>query len=291
MKTSKSVYLFLLPGLLVYLVFFMYPAISALVFSFTDWDGLSPQFQWVGLENYKDIIQDDLIFRKSFGNNLKFMIAVLVFQTAISLVLAMLLVKNSKANVFFRTLYFFPTILSSVAVAFTWSFMYDPTLGFINSTLTSIGLEAMTQSWLGNVHIAIYSIAFAQVWAHCGQMMVIFIAGLQAIPDDMYEVAKIEGANKLQTFTKVTWPLVAPAATIVVSYTTIQSFKAFDLIFAMTGGGPANSTAILTTFIYETAFRSNEFGYASAGSMIFMLIIILITVLQFKLLKGNRAAD
>ncbi|GIP31555.1 carbohydrate ABC transporter permease [Paenibacillus sp. J2TS4] len=290
MKTSKAIYLFLLPGMLLYLIFFVYPTLSGLYYSFTDWDGLSPEYSFVGIDNYTNMISNDLVFTKALGNNLKFMFSVVIVQTALSLLLAVLLVKNSKGSVFLRALYFFPTIIASISVAFIWSFMYDPNMGLINRTLSAIGLDALAMNWIGNMDIAIYSIAFVQVWAHTGQMMVVFIAGLQAIPEDLYEVARIEGATRLQTFKRITWPLIAPSATIVVAYTTIQSFKAFDLIFAMTGGGPAYSTEILSTFLYHTAFQNYKFGYASAGSVIFMFIIALITLLQFRILRGSKVS-
>lgn len=196
--------------------------------------------------------------------------------------------KNTKTNLFLRALYFFPTILSSVSVAFIWSFIYDPSLGILNQILELLGLDVLRQNWLGNADIAIYSLAITQVWFHAGQMLIIFVAGLQAIPEDLYEVAKIEGASKWQTFRKVTWPLLAPSATIVIAYTTIQSFKAFDLVFAMTGGGPNNSTQIIATYIFDVAFRSYNFGYASSISVLFMIIIAAITFLQFKALRSDR---
>ncbi|NLP49629.1 sugar ABC transporter permease [Bacillus sp. RO1] len=291
MKQSKWLYLFFVPGLIFYSIFFILPTISAVFYSFTDWDGLTTDFNFVGFENYTNLVTNDSIFIKAMTNNLKFMLFVVVFQTLFSLVFAVLLVKNTKTNIFLRALYFFPTILSSVSVAFIWSYMYDPNLGIINNLFTSVGLEMLTNNWLGDQNIAIYSIAFVQVWFHTGQMLIIFVAGLQAIPEDLYEVAKIEGASRWQTFSKVTWPLIAPAATIVVAYTTIQSFKAFDLIYAMTRGGPNYATEILATHIYTTAFRSFKFGYASAESVIFMLVIALITFLQFRVLRANRVEN
>ncbi|WP_298829586.1 carbohydrate ABC transporter permease [uncultured Planococcus sp.] len=288
MRVSKSIYLFFLPGLLLYAIFFVYPTISALFYSFTDWDGLSSSFQFVGIANYERAFTGDTIFRKTIGNNLKFMLVVVVFQTLVALAFAMIVLKNTKTTIFLRALYFFPTILSSVSVAFIWSFIYDPSLGILNQVLELVGLEFLTQNWLGNADIAIYSLAVTQIWFHAGQMLIIFVAGLQAIPDELYEVAKIEGANKWQTFRSVTWPLLAPSATIVVAYTTIQSFKAFDLVFAMTGGGPNNSTEIVATYIFDIAFRSYQFGYASAISVIFMIIIAIITFLQFKALRSDR---
>ncbi|MED4602115.1 sugar ABC transporter permease [Paenibacillus validus] len=290
MKQSKSLYLFVLPGLLLYLLFFVYPTINGLILSFTDWEGISPEWNWVGLANYEKMLFGDMIFKKAMVNNLKFMLCVVLFQTVFSLVLAILLLKNSKTNVFLRALYFFPTIISSISVAFIWGFVLNPNVGALNIMLGNIGLEALAQNWLGNPSIAMLSIAFVQIWAHTGQMLVIFVAGLQAIPGELYEAVYLDGANRWQAFKNITWPMVAPAATIVVAYTTIQSFKAFDLIFALTGGGPAFSTEILSTYIYHTAFQSSEFGYAATQSMAFMAIIALITFVQFKLLKGNRAA-
>jgi len=291
MKQSKWLYLFFVPGLIFYSIFFILPTISAVFYSFTDWDGLTTNFNFVGFENYTNLVTNDSIFIKAMTNNLKFMLFVVIFQTLFSLVFAVLLVKNTKTNIFLRALYFFPTILSSVSVAFIWSYMYDPNLGIINNLFTSVGLEMLANNWLGDQNIAIYSIAFVQVWFHTGQMLIIFVAGLQAIPEDLYEVAKIEGASRWQTFSKVTWPLIAPAATIVVAYTTIQSFKAFDLIYAMTRGGPNYATEILATHIYTTAFRSFKFGSASAESVIFMLVIALITFLQFRVLRANRVEN
>ncbi|RSL33505.1 sugar ABC transporter permease [Salibacterium salarium] len=290
MKISKSIYLFFIPGVIVYSIFFLYPTASALFYSFTNWDGISAEFNFVGLQNYEKAITGDSVFEKAVGNNMEFMLFVVVFQTIIALIFAIFLVKNSKFNYLLRALFFFPTILSSVSVAFIWAFIYDPTLGILNQIMELIGLGFLTQNWLGNSDLAIYSLAVTQVWFHAGQMLIIFVAGLHAIPFDLYEAAKIEGANRWQTFKKVTWPLLAPSATIVIAYTTIQSFQAFDLVFALTGGGPNNATEIISTYIYEVAFRSYDFGYASAISVIFMCMIALITFIQFKVLRSDRVS-
>jgi raffinose/stachyose/melibiose transport system permease protein len=287
-KQNKLLYLFILPGLILYSIFFILPTLSALFYSITNWDGLTPEYDFIGLENYVNLLTNDSIFAKSFFNNIKFMLFVVIFQTGFSLLFALFLVKNTKTNIFLRALYFFPTILSSVSVAFIWSFIYDPNLGILNTFLKKLNMDFLAHNWLGDENIAIFSIAFVQVWFHTGQMLIIFVAGLQNIPEDLYEVAKIEGANRWQKFRYVTWPLVAPAATIVMAYTTIQSFKAFDLIFAMTRGGPNYATEILATNIYSTAFRSFKFGYASAESVLFMIIIALITFIQFRVLRANR---
>lgn len=290
MKITKTIYLFFIPGLILYSIFFLYPTVSALFYSFTNWDGLGETYSFVGIDNYLRAFTGDSIFLKTVGNNLRFMLFVVMGQTIVALIFAIFLVKNTKVNIFFRALFFFPTILSSVSVAFIWSFIYDPTLGILNELFDAIGLGFLQQNWLGDAEIAIYSLAVTQVWFHAGQMLIIFVAGLQAIPGELYEVAKIEGAGTWQTFRKVTWPLLAPSATIVVAYTTIQSFKAFDLVFAMTGGGPNYSTEIIATYIYEIAFRNYNFGYASAISVIFMMIIGFVTYVQFKALRSDRVS-
>lgn len=287
MKRNRTIYLFLIPGLLIYLIFYIYPTLSAFFYSFTNWDGITPNFNMVGFKNYTRII-DDIIFKKALGNNLKFMLFVVIFQTLFSLLFSLFLVKNTKTNIFLRALYFFPTILSSVSVAFIWSFIYDPNLGLLNIILNKVGLENLTRSWIGEESIAIFSLAVAQVWFHTGQMLVIFVAGLQSIPKDLYEVAEVEGASKWQTFKSVTWPLLAPSITIVLAYTTIQTFKAFDLVFSLTRGGPNYSTEILSTYIYNVAFRNYNFGYASAISIVFMIIVGIVTFIQFKALRSDK---
>ncbi|WP_409295756.1 carbohydrate ABC transporter permease [Peribacillus sp. SCS-26] len=291
LKQNRALYFFILPGLILYLIFFVYPTVSALFYSFTDWDGLTADFNFVGAQNYLNIFTNDSIFVKAMGNNVKFMLFVVIFQTLFSLVFSMFLVRNSKTTVFLRALYFFPTILSSVSVAFIWAFIYDPNMGILNTVLEKSSLGFLTQNWLGNKDIAIFSIAVVQVWFHTGQMIILFVAGLQGIPKDLYEVAKIEGASRWQNFRFVTWPMLAPAATIVIAYTTIQSFKAFDLIYAMTRGGPNYATEILATLIYSTAFKGFKFGYASAEAVIFLIVVALITFLQFRILRANRTEE
>lgn len=288
MKTSRWIYLFLIPGGILYLLFFIQPTLSAFFYSITDWSGLGSNYNLVGLDNFRQLLTNDFVFKKAAGNSMKFLLAVVIFQTLFSLIFALILVKNTKTNVFFRTLFFFPTILASISVAFIWTFVYDPNLGLLNGILNWFGAEGISRSLTGNKQTAIYALAFVQVWAHTGQVMVMFIAGLQAVPKEIYEAATIDGANRWQTFKSITWPLIAPATTMVVGYTTIQSFKAFDLVYAMTGGGPAYSTEIFATFIYTSAFTNYQFGYASAASVIFMMVIATITFIQFKVINRQE---
>lgn len=286
-QRSSRLAVFFVPGTLLYLIFFMYPSLSGLYYSFTDWDGISPAYRFIGFDNFIKLT-NHIVFRKSLVNNLKFMLAVVLLQTVVSLLLALNLTRNTKINVALRSLYFVPTIISSVAVGFIWTFMYDPTLGLLNHLLERSGLEMLTHNWLGDTQLAIFSLAAVQAWAHIGQMVILFVAGLQSIPEELVESAQLDGATRWQIFTRVTWPLLAHVAAIVTAYTTIQSFKAFDLIFTMTNGGPAYSTEILSTFIYNTAFTGYSYGLASAASMIFLLLLSAITFLQFRMLRTDR---
>lgn len=279
-RAPLSLWLFLLPAVSLYVAFFVVPTVQAFQYSVTSWDGLSADFDYVGLGNFTNLVTNDSIFRKAVVNNIEFMVIVVILQTLLSLLLALALQKNTRSSVLLRAVFFFPTILSSVSVAFIFSFVYDPTFGLANTLLQRIGLGSLAQPWLGDQTLAIYYIGLIQVWFHAGQMMVIYIAGLQSIPVELYESADVDGVSRWQRFRYITWPMSATATAIVVAYTTIQSFKAFDLIFALTGGGPNNSTEIISTLIYNTAFQNFAFGYAAAQSVIFIFVIGLITWVQ-----------
>jgi raffinose/stachyose/melibiose transport system permease protein len=233
------------------------------------------------------LLTNDDLFYKVLGNNLRFTFLVVVFQTLFSLIFALFLVKNSKANIALRTLFFFPTILSSVSVGMIWLFMYDPNFGAVNLFFTKIGLDGFALNWLGSETSALYAIAFTQVWFHTGQMMVIYIAGLQQIPQELYEAAEMDGASRWQQFKNVTWPMSIPTTIVVMAYTTIQSFRAFDLIFSMTQGGPNNSSNIFAVLIYQTVFSELRIGYAATQSIFFILVLVFVTVLQRKFLNSR----
>jgi raffinose/stachyose/melibiose transport system permease protein len=199
-----------------------------------------------------------------------------------ALLFAVYLVNNSKVNIALRTLYFFPTILSSVSVGMIWLFLYDPNFGALNLFFNKLGLNSFALNWLGDEKSALYAIAFTQVWFHTGQMMVVYIAGLQQIPKELYEAAEVDGASRWKQFRNVTWPMAMPTTLVVMAYTTIQSFRAFDLIMVMTNStaGPNNSTNIFSTLIYLTLFNELRLGYAAAQTIFMVIVMILITWLQ-----------
>jgi raffinose/stachyose/melibiose transport system permease protein len=296
---ARSIYLFPLPALAVFVFFFAMPTLQAFQYAVTDWDGFSADFTNVGAANFTRAVAGDSLFANAAVNNAKFLLVVVVVQTAMSLLLALALLRNSRGSVALRALFFFPTILSSVSVAFIWKFVYDPTFGIGNSVLRAgsrlLGVfggdsAPLQLSYLGDDRTAIYWVALAQCWAHTGQMMVVYVAGLQAIPPEIYEAADVDGASPLRKFGYITWPLVAPATAIVVAYTTIQSFKAFDLILGLSGIPPKGSLDILSTRIYTT-FANSQYGYAAAESILFMALIGVVTVVQRRALRAIPQGD
>jgi raffinose/stachyose/melibiose transport system permease protein len=276
------------PALFLFLAFYLYPALQNLQFATRRWDGITEP-ENVGFRNFTNLLTNDDLFYKTLGNNIEFTFLVVAFQTSLALIFAVYLVKNTKTNIALRTLYFFPTILSSVSVGMIWLFLYDPNFGAINLFFTKVGLPSLALNWLGSESSALYAIAFTQVWFHTGQMMVVYIAGLQQIPKELYEAAEVDGASRWKQFTKITWPMALPTTLVVMAYTTIQSFRAFDLIMVMTNStaGPNNSTSIFSTLVYFTLFNELRLGYAAAQTIFMVATMLLITWLQRRAFKGR----
>ncbi len=271
-RPSRALWLFAAPALVLYTYFFAVPALQTFLYSITDWDGYSAEFSWVGLDNYGSVLFADDQFRNAALNSLQFTLLVAVGQTVLSLALAVLLLRSSRGSTLLRALFFFPAILSSVAVAFVWKF-----------ALEGSGLLAQPRT-------AIIWLALVQVWAHAGQLMVVFIAGLQQIPEMFYEAAQVDGASRWQRFRFITLPLVAPTALIVLAYTTVQSFKAFDLVLGLAGNPPSPPLDILATRIYA-GFADSRFGYAAAESVVFLVLIALVTWLQRRAISRSSGVE
>ena len=204
------------PAMAIYAFLYLYPSFSNLKYSTTRWDGVTEPIQ-IGLRNFTYLLTNDDLFLKVLGNNFRFSLVVVIFQTGLALLFATFLVKNTKVTIFLRTLYFFPTILSSVSVGLIWNFLYDPNFGFINAALKFFGLDFLAKNWLADPTLSLYAIAVTQVWFHTGQMVIIYVAGLQQIPADLYEAAEVDGASRWQQFKSVTWPMAMPTTAVVVA--------------------------------------------------------------------------
>ncbi|MET8946446.1 sugar ABC transporter permease [Streptomyces sp. NPDC004542] len=283
-RTARALWLFPVPALALHLFLFVYPTLQAFQYALTDWDGYSADYRSIGLRNLTELATADDTFRRAAENNLKLTLTVVLAQTALALLLALYLVRTTRASTALRAVFFLPTVLSSVSVAFVWRFVYDPDGGLLNSVLRAVGLGDWQAVYLGDPDAAVFWLAVTQVWFHAGQMMVVYIAGLQAIPRELYEAAELDGAGRLARFRHITWPLVAPATGIVVAYTTVQSFKAFDLVLGLGGNPPSPALDILSTRVYTT-FSNNQFGYAAAQSVVFMALIALLTWVQRRTIR------
>ncbi|TBL81128.1 carbohydrate ABC transporter permease [Paenibacillus thalictri] len=290
MKARRVVNLlvFLVPSTLIYTLFVMYPSISGLYYSLTDWDGLSPHYKIIGLDNFKEIFQDPL-FYKVLKNSFLFAVFVVLIKNALALFFAIMLDKKMKMTGFFRSVYFIPAILSSIVVAYTWVTIFNPVFGSWQIFFQALGLDTIAKlDLLGNTSTSLPSVIFVSIWQNMGYAMVIYLAGLQTIPSDLYESAQIDGAGRWKQFVHITFPLIAPALTINMILSTINSLKEFDLVYILTGGGPFDSSQVIGTAIYKVAFEMNRFGYGIAMSLILFILIAVISLGQLRYLKKRE---
>lgn len=272
--------LFLLPNILIFTIFIIIPLFQGLRMSFMDW-GVFTEPQWIGLGNFKELFHDN-VFLTTLWNTILYSFCVVVLLLILSLFLALLLSKNTlKGEKVFRAVFYIPSLLSMVAVGIAWRFILGDEMGIINYVIRSMGGDGVP--WLTNGTTAMMSVIVVSVWAQAGYYMIIFISGLQAIPIELYEAARIDGANPWQTFWKITLPLLKSTVLVVMVLATIASFKAYELIVTMTKGGPGYSTKFIVQQVYQVAFTEDRMGYASAMSMILMLIIGVFTLIQFKI--------
>jgi raffinose/stachyose/melibiose transport system permease protein len=278
---------FLLPALVIFTAFVIYPILGSLYYGLTDWDGLSPDLHFVGLSNFQQLLSDPSVFT-DLKNTLIFAAGVMVLQNGMALLLAIILDGFLRRLTFLRVLFLIPAMFSALAIGYTWSYIYNPVFGFLNTLLSKIGLSAWQQDWLGNPHLTLASLIVTNSWEFMGLGMVIFLAGLQAVPTELYEVANIDGASGWQRFRHITFPLIAPAVTINVVLTLIGSMKTFDLIFVMTNGGPGDTSESLALRIYQEAFTLNHFGYATAVGIILTLFILGLSVINLRFLRKRE---
>ncbi|MGE4585465.1 MAG: carbohydrate ABC transporter permease [Sphaerochaeta sp.] len=272
--------LFLLPNILIFGTFIIIPAIQGLRMSLTEWGVFTPE-RFIGLANFKELA-GDMVFWKTFSNTLVYSVFTVSLIMVYALVLALLLHKNTlKGEKFFRSLFYIPSLLSMITVGIAWRFILGDEMGIINYLLRASGLSPV--GWLTDGKLAMVSLIGVSIWAQAGYYMVVLIAGLQAIPTELYEAATIDGAGSARTFTSITLPMLRSTLLVVLVLSTIASFKAYELIAVMTKGGPGYATKLIVQQVYQVAFLEDRMGYASAMSIVLMLIIALFTVVQFKL--------
>lgn len=285
-KAKWTVFFGLLPALLIFVTIALVPILISLFYSLFDWNGLT-SLTFIGLDNYKEALSDTA-FWNSFKNNLIIIIAGLFGTIPLGLGMALLLNEKIKGIKFYRMSFFLPVVISAVIISLTWGFVYNVEYGLINSLLRFIGLDSLAKNWLGDPSIAISSVSLTYIWSNFGLYMVIFLAAIQTIPTEIIEASRIDGANRWQQLWNVTIPSIKDSILVAVIFSVSSSFRAFDLVFVMTGGGPARSTEIMTIYMYENTFQYMRFGFGSAVSIVILIISLIVIVgIQF-LAKDDR---
>ncbi|GAK53704.1 binding-protein-dependent transport systems inner membrane component [Candidatus Moduliflexus flocculans] len=280
MQKKLTPWLFLAFPLALYILWVIGPAFYTMYLSLTDWDGLSkPNF--IGLENYR-VLFDDPVFTKSLINNVKWLVIFIFLPVCLGLALAMILNKNIRGEKFFKAAIYSPMILSPAVIGLIWGWMYDPSGGLINTTLTAVGLKFLTRGWLSDPKLVLYCIIAAAAWRHTGYVMVLYLTGLKGIPISVLEAARVDGANGWKLFLHILFPLLKPSTIIVVVVTVIESLRAFDMVNIMTQGGPFNSSNVLANFMYIEAFHNYRMGFGAGIAVILFFIMFIFIVMYLR---------
>ena len=284
---DRTALAFIAPALILYVLFIIVPTVSSVYYSFTSWDGISPDVKFIGLANYKEIFTSS-----RFGNALKNTIILTVFisilENAFALALAVLVDNIRWGKNFFRSAFYIPVLISGIVSGFIWKIMYNYNFGAINSILTQIGLGDFRQDWLGNTSLTLIMIGVVLVWKGAGYYMIIYLASLQSVSTDVIEAAEIDGASPWQRFRMITIPLISGAFTINFTLSLINGLKVFDQINVMTDGGPGFTSETLVYLLYKVGFTEGRQGFGTAVGIMLLFIIIILNTIQQKFLRSRE---
>lgn len=264
------------------------PSARGLYYAVTDWDGLDPNFSFIGLGNFTEMLEDPDALQ-AVWHTLVIAVAITVVQNGVGLLLALGVNTMIKSRNVLRVFLFAPAVVTPIVTAYLWRNLLGPS-GAVNSLLGAVGLESWKQDWLGDPQLALWSIVGVIVWQFCGYSMVIFLAGLQSIPKEIYEAAAIDGAGPVRRFWSVIRPLLAPALTVNLMLSIIGGIKLFDQVYALTGGGPGHATDTISTLIYKDAFTLGEFGYSIALAVVLTVVVAVVSSGQYVFLSRNERA-
>lgn len=280
----QPAWLFMAPSLLILGIFVFYPILRSLYYSLFDWTvGASTQ-KWVGLGNYAQLLHDSQ-FWNALRVSVIFTVASVVLLLVFGFITALALVRNSLANRIVRSILFFPTIVSFVTIAMVWKFLLDPNIGLVGGLTKAVGLQPV--AWLTSVHLALPTVIFVAIWRSLGFAMILFLAGLQSVPNEYYEAARIDGASSGRLVWSITLPSIRPTMLFATMILTIQSLQVFDLVYVMTDGGPLFTTDSLVNLLYRVGFVNFQTGYAAAISWALFVIIMVISLIQLRLFRFN----
>ncbi|GAA3250490.1 carbohydrate ABC transporter permease [Dactylosporangium siamense] len=278
----------MLPAIALFAYVVLLPSGRGVYFAFTDWDGLSPDWSFVGLDNFSAML-DDPDALQAIRHTLLIAVAITVIQNGVGLLLALGVNTMIKSRNVLRVFLFAPAVVTPIVTAYLWRNLLGPD-GAVNSLLAVVGLGSWQQDWLGDPQLALWSVVAVIVWQFAGYSMVIFLAGLQSIPKEIYEAAAMDGAGPVRRFWWIVRPLLAPAITINLMLSIIGGIKLFDQVYALTGGGPGHATDTISTLIYKDAFTLGEFGYSIALAVVLTIIVAIVSSGQYLVLARNERA-
>lgn len=272
-------YLLIAPSLIVFLTFFIYPILYSIYLSFMKWNLINPTKTFIGLQNYRELLLSEE-FHMALKNTLIYTVGVVGVSLTLALLLALLLNTEKKWAAWVQAAMFSPHIISLVSVSILWLWLMDPDFGLLNWFLGFFGVPPL--KWIASDKTALFSLILVAIWKVVGYDMVVFLSGLQSIPPEMYEAAKIDGAGAMRRLRHITLPLLSPTIFFLTVTSVISSFQVFDIVKIMTGGGPADATNVMVFYVYEYGFRFFKIGHASAASVVLFLMVLGMTILQFR---------
>jgi raffinose/stachyose/melibiose transport system permease protein len=268
LRRTGAALLFLLPALAIYAAVILYPMLYSTWLSLHDWDGVRPDKAFVGLDNYRVLLMENRVFWVALKNTAIWTVVALTVPTALGLALALALNRRLRGMAFYRSVFYFPALLSMSITGLIFTWIYHPTLGFLNQMLELMGLESLQRAWLSEPSVALYAVMLAAAWHNTGLPMLLYLAGLQTIPADVLEAAEVDGARPIRRFWSITLPMLRETSFVVLAITFINSLKVYDIVYVMTFGGPANTTQVLGTWMYFLTYNFNRVGLGTAIAVI-----------------------
>lgn len=288
LSNKTAIFLFVAPGVILFILTFLAPIILSGYYSFTDTLGPGTNVTMVGFDNYKNLLLHDERFWISLRNAILLGLGFIVIQHPICILFAIWLDRiGGKAEKIFRTIFFIPCVISVVVISKMWLSVLDPTFGIFNKVLDMVGLSSWQHVWLGETSTALGSMLFILIWAGFGWGLLFYYAGIKGIPEDLYEAAKLDGASGFKLHLRITVPLLSPVIAVQVTLAMITALKQMEMVFLTTNGGPGDSTQFLAVYLYNKAFSASQYGYANAISILFVVVCLLFTYLSNKLIRSD----
>lgn len=287
-KTDWTPYVFLIAPLALYTIFMIFPTVYSFYISLHNWDGLSGVREFIGLDNYVEVLTEDEIFKVSIANNVRWAILSEIIPIVLGLVMAFVFNSKMKGFGFYRSAIFFPSVLSISTIGLIWRWLYDPNLGLLPEIVRIVTGGRVSFNWFANPEHTIYYLIIAGSWAYSGLCMILFMGGIKSVPEGTIEAAYLDGATRMQRIFYVILPQMKNSINIVLTFTLINSFKVFDLIYVMTAGGPGRMTNVMATWSYYSTFRYYEYGPGSAMSIIMAIILVFGSLIINKIVRMQK---